>query len=107
MAVTIRFIKDEETRKLELTQPMRIGGRLFLDGFTAQAKDEATFGVALAGGVWQGMKYKGDIWRGIKAGALLELSMCTLNGIKNVCRNYRKEKKAEREGTYKIVREEE
>lgn len=99
-------IKFEKNDKLEMTRPMRIGGKLFLEGFTAQAKDESTIGVALAGGCWQGLKYKGDIWRGVKAGALLGLSMCTLNGVRNCVRNYRKECKKEKE-SFKIIREEE
>lgn len=83
-------VEKEKEEKLPMTKHMEIGGRLFLDGFKSQLFDESTAGVALAGGLWQGMKYRGDIFRGIKAGAMIELTLCTLNGVKNVMKNYKK-----------------
>lgn len=105
--ISIKFEKKTD-EKLPFTRPMRIGGKLFLEGFKTQLVDEPTFGVALAGGLWQGLKYKGNIMRGIKAGAILELSMCTLNGMKNVAKNYHRMCREERENpvVYKITKEE-
>jgi hypothetical protein len=105
--IKIEFEKKENS-KLALTRPMRVGGKLFLDGFKDQLADEPTIGVALAGGLWQGLKYKGNLWRGIKAGAVIELGMCAMNGVKNVMKNYHKACREERENkiVYKITKEE-
>lgn len=106
--ISIKFEKKND-EKLPFTRPMRIGGKLFLDGFKTQLADEPTLGVAIAGGIWQGLKYKGNLWRGVKAGAILELGMCAMNGLKNVARNYHSACKEERENfvVYKITKEEE
>ncbi len=106
--ISIKFEK-KTGEKLPFTRPMRIGGKLFLDGFKAQLADEPTLGVAIAGGIWQGLKYKGNLWRGVKAGAILELGMCAMNGIKNVARNYHAACREENEHgvVYEIRRTEE
>lgn len=109
MAVIIKLEKNKDTT-LPLPDRLKIGGKLFLEGFRAQATDESTAGVAIAGGLWQGMKYKGDLKKGLKAGAVIELSLCVGNGIRNVVRNYGKAKRARKLyglNTYKIIREEE
>lgn len=90
MKITIER-STNETKTLTLSNPVRIGGKLFLDGFKAQALDESTFGAALCLGIWNGCKYKGNLKRGIKTGLMTELVFCTANGIRNVLRNYRKE----------------
>lgn len=88
----IEIVREGGTpKRLTLTKPMRVGGKLFLEGVIDQARDESTAGVAIAGGIWSGLKYKGSVARAFKSGALIELGLCALSGVKNVVKNYRRE----------------
>ena len=100
--ITIRF-EENQTETLPLTSRMKTAGKLFLDGFAVQVADESTAGIAIASGLWQGLKYKGNLVRGLQTAATVELTLCALNGVKNVLKNYRKAKN----NTYKMIREEE
>lgn len=96
MTYKVEIVTEKSDDTLKLNDKIRIGGKLFLEGFLNQAKDESTAGTALAAGLWSGLKYKGNIKRGIRAGILTELTFCTANGVRNVLKNYRKTKRDER-----------
>ncbi len=56
----------------------------FTGGAKKQLNEEWTWGLALAAGLYQGLKYKGSIKAGITSGIVVLLAIAGTNGIYNV-----------------------
>ena len=60
----------------------------------SQLKQEDTYALALAVGAYQGLKYKGNLKRGIQTGCVIVGVMAVCNGIQNVAVHWDKIKRA-------------
>jgi hypothetical protein len=59
-------------------------GTVFMDGIKAQFSQQWTWGSAAIIGLYQGLKYKGDIKAGISGGVAVLIVLTGANGIYNV-----------------------
>ena len=63
-------------------------GDLFGEGFKKNAGSDFDIGVSTISGIWTGLKYKGSVKNGIKAGAATYLSLRCVSGFQNVINNW-------------------
>ena len=63
-------------------------GEFFTEGFVREFKEEGSTGMALMSGLFVGLKYKGSIKNGLKAGISTKLAISTLSGIHSVMDNW-------------------
>lgn len=61
---------------------------LFGDGFKQNAGSDFDIGVSTVSGIWTGLKYKGSVKNGVKAGAATYLSLRCVSGLQNVINNW-------------------
>lgn len=74
----IRTVKD-----LNRAYKMQ-GVKVFKQGFMAQVFDEDTIGISVITGIAQGLKYKGDVKRGLITAVTMEIVFGTANGLRQV-----------------------
>lgn len=67
-------------------------GDLFGEGFRKNAGSDFDIGLSTASGLWQGLKYKGSIKKGIAAGATTYLSLRCVSGFQNVINHWQEVK---------------
>jgi hypothetical protein len=75
-------------RKAEAVTEIVVGS------FEAQLKDPRTFQFAAGIGLYQGLKYRGSLKQGLKAGVAAVGVMASCNAIVNIINNYEDIKKA-------------
>lgn len=63
---------------------------IFVGAFKTQVKQEDTLLVAAGIGLGQGLKYNGDLKRGLQAGLVSLAVIATINGVSNVITNWDK-----------------
>lgn len=73
--------------KREIMNKVKFGAKVFMKGFTVQLGHGETHGVAATIGIMQGLKYNGNLNRGIKTYGVMTVGMCAANGIKTVFEN--------------------
>ena len=61
--------------------------KAFVGGFEKQCMDGGTLGTAAACGIYQGLKYKGSIKRGVATTGIVLVAMAAFNGVANIFRN--------------------
>lgn len=66
----------------------RKAAELFGEGFRENAASDFDIGLSAASGIWTGLKYKGSVKNGIKAGASTYLALRCLSGYKNMVRKW-------------------
>ena len=64
-------------------------GQLFGEGFKQDAASDVDVSISLLSGIWAGLKYKGSIKNGIKAGGATYLAFRCTKGLQNVVKNWR------------------
>lgn len=89
----VKDVKKEGFDKLK--KRVKTTGKLFKDGFVAQVTDPRTITSSTLVGIQQGMKYKGDVVRGVKAGAVTLGALGAVNGVVNVLNNLPQIKKVD------------
>ena len=67
---------------------MNLIGKTFITGAKAQLKHEWVWGISLYLGLNQGLKYKGDLNNGIKAGVATMATISAVAGVYNVVANW-------------------
>ena len=65
----------------------KLVAKVFGEGFKVQATDAATCGMGCTLGLWQGLKYKGNLKAGIATCAITIGGMSVVNGIRSVVKN--------------------
>ena len=83
--------------KTKLSKPKFIA-TVFIGGFKSQLKQEWTLGTAASVGLYQGLKYGGNLIRGINGGLVTLAVMGATNGINNVIQYWDGIKKGCKEG---------
>ncbi len=66
---------------------------LFVKGFKKEAGSDWNMGLSTAAGLWQGLKYKGSVKKGLQAGLGTYISLNAVNGVSNVINNWDEVKK--------------
>lgn len=61
---------------------------VFGKGFRAQMFEEGTMAMSGAAGLWQGLKYKGDLKKGVLTAVVVDIAVSTFNGISNVVKHW-------------------
>ena len=91
--IDVKDVKKEGFDKLK--KRVKVTGKLFKDGFVEQVTDPKTITSSALVGIQQGMKYTGDVRRGLKAGAVTLWVLGAVNGTVNVLVNASKIKKVD------------
>ena len=94
--IDVKDVKKEGFDKLK--KRVKVTGKLFKDCFVFQVTDPKTITSSALVGIQQGMKYTGDVRRGLKAGAVTLGVLGAVNGTVNVLVNASKIKKVDQEG---------
>lgn len=63
-------------------------GKVFVDGVKVQLKQEWVWSLATVVGLYQGLKYKGNLKNGLLGGLATLITIGTANGIYNVVTNF-------------------
>lgn len=63
-------------------------GELFGEGFKKNAGSDFDIGVSTISGIWTGLKCKGSVKNGVKAGAATYLSLRCASGFQNVINHW-------------------
>lgn len=61
---------------------------VFGKAFRAQMFEEGTMAMSGAAGLWQGLKYKGDLKKGVLTAVVIDVAVSTFNGISNVVKKW-------------------
>lgn len=67
---------------------------LFVKGFKREAGSDWNMGLSTAAGIWQGLKYKGSVKKGLQAGIGTYISLNAVNGLSNVINHWDEVKKS-------------
>ena len=62
-------------------------GYIFGKGFACQMAETNTFGAAATIGLYQGLKYNGNLVRGLKASGATLVVICAANGARMIFHN--------------------
>lgn len=62
-------------------------GEVFIEGALAQLADPGTLSIAATVGLFQGLKYNGNLVRGIKGGTATLGVLAAVNGIRCIFKN--------------------
>lgn len=91
MAKTITFYTQDGKRvdivgddRPKLLRALEVFGK----GFKVQMFEEGTMAASAATGLYQGLKYKGDIRRGLVAALVVDAAISSFNGIRCVIQNW-------------------
>lgn len=63
-------------------------GKVFGDGFKKGMKSEWSSSLAIGSGLWQGLKYKGSVKKGIATTAVVKVFLATADGMQSVINNW-------------------
>lgn len=63
-------------------------GKVFMDGVKVQLEQEWTWAAAATIGLYQGLKYKGNIKTGVAGGLAVLVVLSGASGVYNVVRNW-------------------
>lgn len=71
-----------------LLEKVNFGGRIFISSTKAQMLNEGTITMAVMIGFMQGLKYNGNLNRGLKSGITTLVVLGMVNGVRNVVENW-------------------
>lgn len=79
--------KKESIKMTQISKTAKVVGKVFMAGFKTQLAEESTLATGVTIGVMQGLKYNGNVKRGVKAGLATVGVFATANGVKSVMSN--------------------